>query len=131
MPACAAPRATKVATSNARTRMMRMSPRFVGEAERAVALVVERAFRHDAGARHHGQRLVEDAALGHGEGQRFERVIGAELVVMARDRGTRERAMRMAGERNRHVMEIADVREAIEWQAPHMRDEPGRRAPAG
>ena len=41
-----------------------------GERQRAVALVVKRAFRHEAGARHHRQRLVEDAALGHGEGER-------------------------------------------------------------
>ena len=41
-----------------------------GKAQRAAALVVERGFGHDAGARHHRQRLVEDAALGHGEGKR-------------------------------------------------------------
>ena len=43
---------------------------FAGEAQRAVGLVVERGFGHDAGARHHRQRFVEDAALGHGEGER-------------------------------------------------------------
>ena len=71
MPACAAPNATKVATSNARTRMIRMSLSSQAKRQRAAALVVERAFRHEAGARHHRQRLVEDAPFGHGEGQRF------------------------------------------------------------
>ena len=41
------------------------------EGQRPVALVVKRAFRHEAGARHDRQRLVEDAPLGYGEGQRF------------------------------------------------------------
>ena len=63
--------ATKVATSNARTRISRMSPPSQAKRERAVALVVERRFGHHAGARHQRQRLVEDAALGHGEGQRL------------------------------------------------------------
>ncbi len=40
-----------------------------GEGQRAVALVVEPILGHHAGARHHGQRLVEDAALGNGEGE--------------------------------------------------------------
>ena len=39
------------------------------KAERAVALVVEPVLGHDAGTRHHRQRLVEDAALGNSEGQ--------------------------------------------------------------
>ena len=37
--------------------------------QRAVRLVVEGVFRHHARARHHRQRLVEDTALGHGEGE--------------------------------------------------------------
>ena len=40
-----------------------------GEGKRPAGLVVEVRFRHDAGARHHRQGLVEDAAFRHGEGQ--------------------------------------------------------------
>ena len=40
-----------------------------GKGQRAVGLVVEARLGHHAGACHHGQRLVEDAALGNGEGQ--------------------------------------------------------------
>jgi hypothetical protein len=44
-----------------------------GKAQRTAALVVKRRFGHDAGARHHRQRLVEDAALGHGKRERGRR----------------------------------------------------------
>ena len=49
-----------------------------GEGQRAVGLVVKRVFRHDAGTRHDGQRLVEDAALGDGKGETVCHCVAAD-----------------------------------------------------
>ena len=60
MPSCAAPCATKVATSNARTRIRSMPGSVGREAQRAAVLVAERGFGVDSGAceqRHASARM--------------------------------------------------------------------------
>jgi hypothetical protein len=51
------------------------------ECQRAVRLVVKGIFRHDARARHDGQRLFEDAALGNGKGKTVGHCGAADRVT--------------------------------------------------
>ncbi len=70
MPICAAPCATKVATSKARTRMIERPVDIGRELERAAALLEELRLGLDARALQQRQRLVEDASLGNGKDDR-------------------------------------------------------------